>query len=219
MQKIKKESFFWTSYSDMMTSLFFIMLVLFVLAIGLLAHSLVAKQSELDNIKKIQQSTEELNSNGDFEYNKKYKKYVLKVPVFFPETKSDFKYLKPDVLKSLDRVGDELVNFFKRHKGNEYLLIIEGLASRNSIKQMDLNYEYSFLRAKNLMKFWLMEKHKDFGSNCEVQIAGSGDGRLNVNILSAHNNPYSKENQRFLIYIIPKNIFENSDSIQTKLLK
>lgn len=71
MPKVKKESYFWTSYSDMMTSLFFIMLVLFVLAIGLLAHSLVAKQSELNNIKKIEKSTEELNKNGDFEYNKK----------------------------------------------------------------------------------------------------------------------------------------------------
>lgn len=218
MPKVKKESFFWTSYSDMMTSLFFIMLVLFVLAIGLLAHSLVAKQSELDNIKKIQRSTEELNTNGDFEYNKKYKKYVLKVPVFFPETQSDFKYLSPEVLQSLDRVGDELVDFFKRHKENDYLLIIEGQASRNSMKQMDQNYTYSFLRAKNLMKFWLFEKHKDFGSNCEVQIAGSGDGRLNVNILSAHNNPYSKENQRFLIYIIPKNIFEENDSTKNNSL-
>ena len=32
----KKESYFWTSYSDLMTSMFFIMLVLFVLAIALL---------------------------------------------------------------------------------------------------------------------------------------------------------------------------------------
>lgn len=214
MPKVKKESYFWTSYSDMMTSLFFIMLVLFVLAIGLLAHRLVVTQDVLDNAKKAQESTEELNKNGDFEYNKKYKKYVLKVKVFFPQTQSDFKYLTPQALASLDRVGDELVDFFKRHKDNDYLLIIEGQASRNSINQMDDNYEYSFLRAKNLMKYWLLEKHKDFGKNCEVQIAGSGDGRLNVNILSAHNNPYSTDNQRFLIYIIPKNIFEE-DSLNT----
>jgi hypothetical protein len=216
MPKVKKESYFWTSYSDMMTSLFFIMLVLFVLAIGLLAHRLVITQDVLDNAKKAQESTEELNNNGDFEYDKKYKKYVLKVKVFFPETQSDFKYLSPEALNSLDRVGNELVDFFKRHRDNDYLLIVEGQASRNSEKQMDDNYEYSFLRAKNLMKFWLLDKHKNFGSNCEVQIAGSGDGRLNVNILSANNNPYDKANQRFLIYIIPKNIFEETDSIQNK---
>ena len=80
MPKVKKESYFWTSYSDMMTSLFFIMLVLFVLAIGLLAHRLVITQDVLDNAKKAQESTEELNNNGDFEYDKKYKKYVSSNP-------------------------------------------------------------------------------------------------------------------------------------------
>jgi outer membrane protein OmpA-like peptidoglycan-associated protein len=35
MTKVKKESFFWTSYSDLMTSMFFVMLVLFVFTIVL----------------------------------------------------------------------------------------------------------------------------------------------------------------------------------------
>lgn len=208
MAKKRKESYFWTSYSDLMTSLFFIMLVLFVLVICLLAHSLQAKQSELDNIRRIEKSTQELNQNGDFEYNKEYKKYVLKVPVYFPQTQSDFSYLSDDCKRSLDRVGDEIVQFLQRHKDTKYLLIVEGQASRNGPNWMDQNYEYSFLRAKNLMKFWLLERHKKFGDNCEVQIAGSGDGRLNVKILSADNNPYSEKNQRFLIYIIPKNIMD-----------
>ena len=34
MANKKKQSFFWVSYSDLMTSLFFIMLLLFVLASG-----------------------------------------------------------------------------------------------------------------------------------------------------------------------------------------
>ena len=34
MSDKKKQSFFWVSYSDLMTSLFFIMLLLFVLASG-----------------------------------------------------------------------------------------------------------------------------------------------------------------------------------------
>ena len=41
MAKKKRESFFWTSYSDLMTSLFFIMLTLFVLAIALLHREVV----------------------------------------------------------------------------------------------------------------------------------------------------------------------------------
>lgn len=215
MQKRKRESYFWTSYSDMMTSLFFIMLVLFVLAIGLLAKSLVAKQSEIDNIKRIEKSTEELNNNGDFEYNREFKKYVLKVPVYFPSTKSDFSYLSDETKRSLDRVGDEIIAFLKRHSDTKYLLIVEGQASRNSTRQTDDNYEYSFLRARNLMKFWLEEKHKNFGDNVEIQIAGSGDGRLNNSDPKHMKNvlwdkyPENPHNQRFLIYIIPKNILED----------
>jgi hypothetical protein len=208
MSKKKHESYFWTSYSDLMTSLFFIMLVLFVIAIGILAKSLVATKSELDNIKKIEKSTEELNYNGDFEYNKEYKKYVLKVRVYFPPTECDFKFLSDHVKDSLNRVGDEIIDFLQKHKENQYLMIIEGQASRNSERQMDKNYAYSFVRARNLMKFWILDNHKNFGDNVEVQIAGSGDGRLNIHNLNVDNNPYDERNQRFLIYIIPKNILD-----------
>lgn len=36
----KQESYFWTSYSDLMTSLFFVMLVLFVLASAMLKNKI-----------------------------------------------------------------------------------------------------------------------------------------------------------------------------------
>ena len=50
--KKSKESFFWTSYSDLMTSLFIIMLVLFVLVIVLLNKRMEATIIELEDIKK-----------------------------------------------------------------------------------------------------------------------------------------------------------------------
>lgn len=79
---------------------------------------------------------------------------------------------------------------------------------------MDKNYQLSFERAKNLMKFWLpkfkvVHPGEDpldapmLVKNCEIQIAGSGDGRLNV---SSMRDSIEEKNQRFLIYIIPKNI-------------
>jgi hypothetical protein len=206
----KRESYFWTSYSDMMTSLFFIMLTLFILTVVLLNQRMKATERELEHIKVIEKSTKDL-SKQYFEYNNEYKKYVLKISVFFPETQSDFSYLKESAKDSLDKVGDEIVSFLNRHHDTQYLLIVEGQASRNSEKQMDDNYEYSFLRAKNLMKFWLLDKGKKFGDNCEIQIAGSGDGRLNLKTLYHKRNPYLKENQRFLIYIIPKNILEDNE--------
>ena len=51
MSKNKKESFFWTSYSDLMTSLFFVMMLLFVLTIVLLHNKMVELENEKTKMK------------------------------------------------------------------------------------------------------------------------------------------------------------------------
>ena len=66
----RKESFFWTSYSDLMTSLFFIMLTLFVLVIVLLHKRMEVTESKLDEINKVVNSNKDLNSKY-FYYRKK----------------------------------------------------------------------------------------------------------------------------------------------------
>lgn len=203
----KRESFFWTSYSDMMTSLFFIMLTLFVLTIVLLGQRMRATERELAHIKAIEQSTRDLSGRYFF-YNEEYEKYVLRIDVFFPELQSDFGFLSAECKDSLDKAGDEIAGFMRRHSDGKYLLIVEGQASANSEAWTDRNYQLSFDRAKNLMRFWLADCHKDFGDNCEVQIAGSGDGRLNIKSMR---NPVEVRNQRFLIYIIPKNIIPDEN--------
>lgn len=53
MSKNRKESFFWTSYSDLMTSLFFIMLVLFILVIVLLHNKMIDIANRNDEITKL----------------------------------------------------------------------------------------------------------------------------------------------------------------------
>ena len=73
-----RESYFWTSYSDLMTSLFFIMLTLFILTVVLLNQRMKATVNELEQIKAIQESTKELEQkNGYFEYKEEYEKYSL----------------------------------------------------------------------------------------------------------------------------------------------
>ena len=86
----KKESFFWTSYSDLMTSLFFVMLVLFILVIVLLHKRMEATETQLLEIKKVEQSTKDL-SRDYFQYRPDYKKYVLTIQVRYPAGKSDLK--------------------------------------------------------------------------------------------------------------------------------
>lgn len=66
----KQESYFWTSYSDLMTSLFFVMLVLFVLASAMLKNKIdeaerrkEATERELAKIREIEESIEAIDPN------------------------------------------------------------------------------------------------------------------------------------------------------------
>lgn len=221
----KKESFFWTSYSDLMTSLFFIMLTLFVLVIVLLHKRMEATEKQLEEIKKVEASTKELGRSKNFAYKAEYKKYVLNVKCFFNETKYSLADLQADKAR-LHQAGTEIKEFLDKNSSNKYLLIIEGQASRNSPKQTNANYDWSFQRALTLMKFWKDICHIDFGANCEIQIAGSGDGRYNFGYTNGEGSNRFKQldatlmrergikeidNQRFVIHIIPKNIIEDAE--------
>lgn len=207
MAKNKKESFFWTSYSDLMTSLFFIMLVLFVIVIVVMQKRMEATELQLQEIKKIEASTKELSDNGKFVYRPDYKKYVLKIEGKYPDRESDItKIIAEDKAAMLDNIADagmEIHNFLLRHSETQYILIIEGQASRDNYSK---NYELSYERALGLLKFWMLDRGITFGENCEIQISGSGDGKLETRSIRE---PVEKDNQRFLIYILPKNIFDN----------
>lgn len=202
----KKESFFWTSYSDLMTSLFFIMLVLFVLVIVLLHKRMEATETQLKAIKEVVNSTKDLK--GDyFEYRKDYKKYILKIECRFPMNGADIDMLNHTSQNELVEAGKDIQTFLEKHSENQYLVIIEGQASKNTEKWMKHNYNLSFQRALSLREFW-QNRGIDFGSNCELQISGSGDGRLNDNSMREPGNN-ERANQRFLVYIIPKNVIED----------
>lgn len=205
----KKESFFWTSYSDLMTSLFFVMLVLFILVIVLLHKRMEATEAQLEEIKKVEQSTQDLNRDY-FTYRPEYKKYVLTIQVRYPAGKANLNDMvsadKDTQLQKLAAAGKEIQDFLKTHEENQYILIIEGQASKDNFLY---NYELSYQRALGLMRYWIEDSNIVFGDNCEILISGSGDGKLDT-----HSMREAKEadNQRFLIHILPKNIFENNET-------
>ncbi|MDE6194623.1 MAG: hypothetical protein K2M83_11660 [Muribaculaceae bacterium] len=205
----KKESFFWTSYSDLMTSLFFVMLVMFILVIVLLHKRMEATEAQLEEIKKVAESTKDLNNSDYFDYKSDYKKYVLTIQVRYPAGKSDLQdmdsYDKDWQLGQLKNAGQEIQSFLEQHKENQYLLIIEGQASRDAYLY---NYELSYQRALGLMRYWIEDSGISFGDNCEILISGSGDGKLDTHSMREISD--ERENQRFLIHILPKNIFESS---------
>jgi outer membrane protein OmpA-like peptidoglycan-associated protein len=215
MSKAKKESFFWTSYSDLMTSLFFVMLMLFVLVIVLLHNKMVeierereATQEQLDKIKEIEESIKNINSDF-FEYDAEYKRHTLKnINVSFRTGSSDIRDISLDQLSRLDIVGHSIKDFVDSAKTKnsdvKYLLIIEGQSSKDNyyIDIFKNNDVLSYQRALALVNYWAKKKQIEFNPKvCEVIISGSGQSspfRVQPDIQG------NKDNQRFVIHIIPK---------------
>ncbi len=209
MAKKKRESFFWTSYSDLMTSLFFIMLTLFVLAIALLHREVVqigkdrdATEAELQKINEIRTAVQSIDSTY-FSYDPAYKKHILKTEVKFQKGSADINDLdqatKNELLAVRDRIKDFLDDLMAKDRDASYLLIIEGQASKDNYA---LNNQLSYDRALSLFKFWFPNQKETtlqfYSLPCEVVIAGAGymEGKPRAD--------KNEDNQRFLIQIIPK---------------
>ena len=195
----KKESYFWTSYSDLMTSLFFVMLVLFVLVVVLLHNKISEQALKLEEFEKIEEIKQSLNNIDTtyFIYKPEYKKHILNIKVHLPIGKYNMEYVDDETKLKLVEAGlsikRQIDKAIKTNADIQYLLIIEGQASLDSYWA---NYELSYKRALALKNYW-ETAGIDFGNKCEVLIAGSGTG-------GTMREDKEELNQRFLIHILPK---------------
>lgn len=209
MAKNKKESYFWTSYSDLMTNLFFVMLMLFILVIALLHREMVqigkerdATKAELEKINEIRTAIQNIDTTY-FQYDPSYKKHILKTKVKFLKGSSNIDDLdnatKDELIAVRDTIKSFLDNLISKDKSASYLLVIEGQASKD---RYPLNNQLSYDRALSLFKFWFPDQTNTtlrfFNLPCEVVIAGAGhmEGKPRDNDNAA--------NQRFLIQIMPQ---------------
>lgn len=242
----KKKSHFWASYADLMTSLFFLMVILFIICIvelrsigitpgelarlryeldsmklvnsslGLrlektnvhldsMTYLVNATQEQIDKVNEINEATENLDPNY-FVYDPLHKKHKLNFDVKFRIEDDNIGNISRIEREKLLSVGKALQTFIDSASINnpqvQYLLIVEGQASRDGMEQMDYNYDLSFRRAKNLKKYWDSNDILFNAGNCEVLISGSGDGRLSGTGLMRESEETA--NQRFLIHILPK---------------
>ena len=173
MSKGKKESYFWTSYSDLMTSMFFVMLVLFVLTISLLHSKMVATERQLENIKRLQRSIEKIDPEY-FEYSKEYKRHTLKdITVSFRDRSPNITDIPKRDLDRLEEAGRSIVRFMQEAKIDlpdaEYMLIVEGQSSRDNYPYND---ELSYNRALSLVRYWEEKGIVFDGLPCELIISG-----------------------------------------------
>ena len=204
---MKNKTFFWASYADLMTSLFFVMLLLFVTTTILMFKNNIDIKTQKEKLETALKSTKDL-SKKYFSYNDQHEKFVLNVETFFPSNRSDIEMLDAGCRNQLKEAGDSIKSFLDKHIENQYLLIVEGQASANSERMTMHNYNLSFQRALSLVRFW-KEQGVNFGENVETQISGSGDGRWNYKAMREAD---EIKNQRLLINILPKNIFNDEES-------
>lgn len=200
----KQAKIFWTSYSDLMTSLFFIMLVLLVLTIAMMKRQQKATEEQLKRIVEIQNSVKELDTVY-FEYQEQYKRYKLKIDVNFEGNSSNITdipiALRKDLLNAGKRIYSKMKTLSAENKDVNYLLIIEGNAQKyqnNYIKNPDAGYILSYNRSLSLVNYW---KKNDLNfqtfENCEILIVGSG-------YFSKSRATNENENRKFTIQITPK---------------
>lgn len=209
MAKRKPESFFWTSYSDLMTSMFFVMLVLFVLTVALLQNKMIQTEKEKEHLEaliakgeQIEKSIEKID-NRYFDYNDTYKRHTLKnVRASFRTGSSDINDISAEDRATLESAGKAIQEMLVTAKDSipeaRYLVIIEGQSSKDGYAY---NYELSYSRALSLVKFWSSKNITFDDLPCEVIISGSGQSSQFRELPDI---PGNKDNQRFVIHIIPK---------------
>ena len=226
MARAKQKDPFWTSYSDLMTSLFFVMLVLFivcivrvgktngelrgtVLQLDSLNKTLNADNDDLNNILQRDSLFKVLSESASLQYDpiKKmfYAKDFQEKEIFYPNEDK----IKEQYLAVVDSVGNDLLQIMQslnQNKNFNYQMVIEGTAAIKWEKLQSGNYNpddvamyhLSYRRALALYLYW-KSKGIDFRKyNTEIIIAGSGFNGIN------RDKNVEDYNKRFIIQIIPK---------------
>ncbi len=190
--------FFWPSFTDLMISLFFVMLVLYVLTFVRLKAEQQATEDQLNRIREIQSGVQALPKEY-FTFQPEFKRFTLNRDIQFQRGKSEIVGEYKDFLIQVGKSIEELISRLKEQYRNDdikYMIVIEGMASRDGYP---LNDELSYQRSLALARFW-QDNNIVFDPNvCELQIAGSG-----VNGVGRYLADQEYKNQRFLIQILPK---------------
>lgn len=226
MAKHKQNDSFWTSYSDLMTSLFFVMLVLFIVCLvkvnGInqgLRNANEEANAQIEEYKRILQLKEQFEvltqaSSLEYDSGKKmfYAKDFQEKEIFNPFTGNnmeDASKIKDEYIDIVDTVGNDLIKILEQLNSNKqfsYQLVIEGNAAipwqqlQNGSYNPDNTtmYDLSYRRALALYNRWRSNGLNFRQYNTEIIIAGSG--------FNGNNRDHRVEdyNKRFIIQIIPK---------------
>lgn len=204
----KHKDFFWMSFSDLMTSLFFVVLVLYVLTYVMLKkeqNKLEIENEKLNQILQLEKQFKPLQNDNDFIYLQDCKKYISKelnsIEIFEPNKSTILEKYKSSTIK----VGNKLENLLKdlnvANANFSYLIIIEGNMANSWDKKFSSDSEYgykkSYERALAVYDLWSNNNIDLRKYNSEILISGSGFNGL-------CRDKVEENNKRFSIQIIPK---------------
>ena len=197
-------SSFWPSYVDIMTTLFAITLILFVVSFARfkiketeLQESNEVLQTlvdEYENIVTVYSTVSKIDSTQYFDYNAQYLKHLFTVDVVYQDKEYQIDKLKldqidpkmaertrADVVKA-GRIVMETIQSLEQSDSIDnnikFLVVIEGQSSRLKYNESDWknNYTLSYLRAQYLNEFWKQNGIDiDAIPRCELIISGSGE--------------------------------------------
>ena len=141
MAKAKHKDPFWTSYSDLMTSLFFVMLVLFIICLIKVGHDkevietqyreTKASNEQLKQILQLEEQFKVLGQSTSLGYDKDKKMFYAKDFVGIEIFYSNQDKIKEKYLETVDKVGNDLMEILKALSNDNfhYQLVIEGNAA------------------------------------------------------------------------------------------
>lgn len=227
MSAKNKKDFFWPSYVDVMTNLFAITLVLFVVSFFLFREktkALEVVEAEYVRIKAMNEAIQQWSNNPYFQYDTTYQKHILTLPfeyklaeyelpsgLYNPEVQDDIKKVGISIIKTID----ELLNDYGSKSFKlKFLVVIEGQASMTG--EEEFNDILSYRRALYLKEYWL-DPNNDVNYNgltladreqlhCELIVSGSGfsgSPREEEYIYQNGRRIANPANQRFLVHIVP----------------
>lgn len=227
--KEKRNDFFWPSYVDLMTTLFSVALVLFILTFLKFKHELAIQKKEAQLLNKVKSNLKLFDNQPDiFYYNRNFNRIQLAFDIKF-KSGYQFYHISPtdidgDFLitqSKLNLLGNRIksiIDTFREQKINDstmkdisYLMVISGSASRlhgdDEYKSSVLSYNRALFLYKYLKDSLGIDFDSDIYHNIiELQISGMGFGGV-----GRKNYPYNPaniheevKNQRFIISIAPK---------------
>ncbi len=226
---MKKDRVFWIGYSDLMTNMFFVMLVLFILTerenkeqqerlikekktnevlINQLEEQkkgLIQEKERLEKLLNLEKQFKPLIKDSTFYYLPECKKFLVKdlmgIEIFEP-----LEYIiKPEYIQKTINVGFKLDSFLQLlHKQNpelSYLLVIEGNMANTYDKRIsrDDNEGYLISYQRSLAVYTLWLKYGINFRKYNVEVMLCGSG---FNGLCR--DKVEENNKRFSIQIIPK---------------